>query len=533
MTAQLTANLQDGVLSVVGQAPSPDLPSVVLWLGPTLTVEVDISRDTPVRIETDDLTADMDALASVLGTDRAAALAEATDDLSFDFDFVPGPGWAAVRELAEQQWTLEWNPLPHDPALLALDLVRAKYAASDLAHDDLSPVLLDAAYPAARALQRLLDNNGLAAEACPDVEEALHALEASTPLDYLPPELPYTLPVPFSQEEIRSVLDPAPEDPEAILVGSPDWRLTGNGPAANAENTITVRPHASRPGAVTITVRAQPHTDPSTAPAYQAFITDPVTRHTVATATIAYSPSAKAYMGHTLPRRPLTSADLVDIRSTHIGAAPAVAAEERAAARRKRAAIRDQVRRSIAPRGLSRRVQEHSLLAPASPEQRWPADGTRALTPGVDSLIADLELHLAVLAWSSDSISAAASGHRDSASDTAGDGIGFKFSAVVRDEALFEAIVGRYRKRTEAELVVAVEIRGATDQSTTVSIALPANSRRLEDLRAYVTSGRGSVRVDLRPDELGRLSGTASSSWDLEDRDGFRVHLRAPRPDRY
>jgi len=366
MTTQLTAQRQDDSLAITGPGPNTGLPTIVLWLGPTLTVEIDPSREAPVRIDTDDYARDRGTLALLLAPETVHKLDTAADGHSVPLGFTPGPEWPKVHALAARQWNLEWSPLPHDPALLALDLVAAKHVVAHLTNDTPSPALLDAAYPAAQALQRLLDTGGLSAEARAEVEASLQALEACTPLNYTPPQRPYTLPMPLTREEIREILDPPPEDPDAILIGSPDWRLVGNGPAATAENTIIVTHHPSRPGAVTITVPAQPHTDPSTVPSYQAFITDPQTHNTIAAATIAYSPATKTYTGNSLPRRPLTASDLIDIRHASIATAPLSDSRNRKAAYRTRTAVRAYAAALPAPLGsLADLAQKNQILIKA------------------------------------------------------------------------------------------------------------------------------------------------------------------------
>jgi len=365
MITQLTAHRHDEAVTITVPQRSNGLPTMVLWLGPTLTVEIDPSQAAPVRIDTEDYTQDRSTIAAILGAQAAAALDDAPDKLPLEFEFVPGPDWANVRALADQQWTMEWNPLPHDRALLALDAIRAQRSTVHLTHDTPSTGLLDTAYPAARALQRLLDTDAIAPTAREVVQRSLDAYEASTPLDYtVPAEQPYTIPLPLTTEEIHAVLDPAPIDPEAILTGSPDWRLVGNGPAATAENAITVRNHATRPGALTVTVPAIAHSDPSSVPSYQALITDPQSQRVVAAATLAFTPATNAYTGHVVPHRPITHGDVVDIRITTIPHPPRESRQDRESAKKLMQAVRAYVLEHLAPRQtLTALAQDSTLLA--------------------------------------------------------------------------------------------------------------------------------------------------------------------------
>ncbi|MDD0858264.1 hypothetical protein NHF46_11755 [Arthrobacter alpinus] len=97
---------------------------------------------------------------------------------------------------------------------------------------------------------------------------------------------------------------PRTTNPQRAHYRLPDWRLTGHGPAASAENTITVLPHTTDPTAITITIPVKPHTHPENTPTYQAFITDPTTGDYIATTILRYNPTTNTYTGHTTPDAP-------------------------------------------------------------------------------------------------------------------------------------------------------------------------------------------------------------------------------------
>lgn len=361
MTAEkLTATRSGNTLAITGETPVADLPAVVLTLGISLTVEITPGSNIPVRLATEDYADDKERLEALIGAETISFI-EGIGDGTCTVSFTPCPDWDLAVDLAMQQWNLSWNPLPLDPELLALDLLRAQHESIALTGTLPDQNLAKTAYPAAQALQRLLNANAITAEAQATVARALDASSASTPLNYTD-TTPYTLSDPLTQAEIQSILDPAPPTPGALATGSPDWRLTGHGPVATAENTITVLPHKTNQDAVTIIAPAKPRSRPERTPVYQALITDPTTGHTIATTTLRYNGATNTYTGHTTPRRPITSADLVDIRHRAVGAGPLRAAEERLAAYRVREAIRAHTAAHPAPSHSLTDLAQRNLL---------------------------------------------------------------------------------------------------------------------------------------------------------------------------
>jgi hypothetical protein len=340
-----TLSLQHSEDLIILTAPvtaSEHMPTTVIALGPDLTVEINPVDDLPARIVCENYPENKARIETILGP-KAVAQIEAAKPGGHHISFTPGPGWTLLQNLANRRWDLSWNPLPLDPALLALDLLRAEHQAITLTGELPDPRLAITAYPAAQTLQRLLDIDDIASEYRRQVIEALDASEANTPMNHKD-ATPYTLPVPIAPEELRAVLDPAPTLPGALATGSPDWRLTGHGPAATAENTIIVQAHPTDPAAITITTHAAPHSAPERTPAYQALITDPATHRTIAATTLRHNPGNNSYVGHTTPRRPVTAADFVDIRHPKNPAAPSIDPFERKKAQITRNAVREHVK---------------------------------------------------------------------------------------------------------------------------------------------------------------------------------------------
>lgn len=337
-TETLTFHRSDDLIVLISRVNASRLPTVVIPLGPDLTVEIDPAVEVPVRIATDNYPKDRGRLEAILGPDTIG-LIDAAGQGRHQLPFTPGPGLDSVYDLAARRWDMDWNPLPLDPGLLALDLLRAEHQAITLTGELPEPGLARTAYPAAQTLQRLLDADAISPALRDHVRDAIEACEANTPLSYTD-TTPYALPLPLPPEIMNTLLEPAPAFPGALATGSPDWRLTGHGPAATAENSITVIPHATNASAITISVPVKPHTQPEKTPIYQALITDPATGTTVATTTIRHAPGNDTYVGHTTPRRPITPADLIDIRHPSISAPPATGQEDRLAARTCRDAVR-------------------------------------------------------------------------------------------------------------------------------------------------------------------------------------------------
>ncbi|MDD0858263.1 hypothetical protein NHF46_11750 [Arthrobacter alpinus] len=157
-TEKLTVTRTGDTLAITNTAPSTGLPTIVITLGPTLTAEINPSSDLPVRITTEDYTHDKQRIDTLLSTDTTTHI-DTTGDGTYPLPFTPTPAWNTVLDLAQQQWQFRWNPLPLDPELLALDLLRAQHEAITLTENLPDRHLALTAYPAAQTLQRLIDAN--------------------------------------------------------------------------------------------------------------------------------------------------------------------------------------------------------------------------------------------------------------------------------------------------------------------------------------------------------------------------------------
>lgn len=308
--------ISDGSWITLTGASRSALPTIVIRLSQTLLAEIDPTSHAPVEIRTMDYSRDRIMLGKLVGEQGVNILDRRPNPsaTSVSIPVTLTEDWRSVLELAAAEWAMHWNPLPLDRALLSLDLVRAQHQTIHLTGELPDKDAAAVAYPAAQALERLLVAGTVSPEATDQVRQAIRAVQDSLPIDYTDTS-PYTLPLPLSDEQTRQILEPMPLSPTALTTGSPDWRLTGHGPAAGAENSITVTRHARNIRAITISVPAKPNTSPEGTPAYQAFITDPDTRATIAAATLSYEAAESGvYTGHTIPQRSVRSSDQVDIR---------------------------------------------------------------------------------------------------------------------------------------------------------------------------------------------------------------------------
>lgn len=306
----------DGSWATLTGASRSALPTIVIRLSQTLLAEIDPTSPVPVEIRTLDYSRDRALLSKLIGEPSTVALDRHFDTKTphVSIPFSPTEYWQVVLELASAEWTLHWNPLPLDPALMTLDLVRAQHQAIQLIGELPEKEAASSAYPAAQALERLVSAGAISPEATEQVRQAVRAVEDSLPLGYTD-TTPYTLPVSISDALFRQILDAMPPNNNALATGSPDWRLTGHGPVAGSEDSISVLGHARHPRAITIKVPTKPHTSPEHTPTYQAIITDPETKSPVATATLSYDAAESGvYTGHTIPLRPVRPTDQVDIR---------------------------------------------------------------------------------------------------------------------------------------------------------------------------------------------------------------------------
>ncbi|KQR80353.1 hypothetical protein ASF98_18845 [Arthrobacter sp. Leaf337] len=333
-------------------------PTVSISAGDNITVEIDITRPSaPVSVSVHDTYAAAGSLYEIFGAPtgrelirRARILADGDNQegqASPPLTFTPGSAWNGLLAAAYQQWTLYWNPLPLDKSLNALDIVAAGHL--NRAFDGAETARLNAAeaLPAARALQRLLDAGLIDEIALSPVRAALDALDEILPTGTPGGEDPYTLPLPLSEMDRDAILyntsaTSAIQVPGLLLIGSPDWRLTGHGEASTAEDTIRVVTHARNPHAITVTVPTQRTTATDPTAHYHAIVTEPHTGSLIAHVPLKPA-SGDILAGHSLPARAIRPTDYVDIRHRDIPGYPEPSPEQRHIDRTKRVSARNHI----------------------------------------------------------------------------------------------------------------------------------------------------------------------------------------------
>ncbi|MBT2565918.1 hypothetical protein J7I84_05285 [Arthrobacter sp. ISL-85] len=326
--------------------PGP-APTVSVSAGDYMTVEIDVTRTiAPVSVTIHDTERAVVSLCDLFGTGTAREILRrgtfsrpGQADNNAPLAFEPSSAWDGLLAAAYQEWSLYWNPLPLDGPLFALDTIAAAHR--NYAFDDFKTGRVKAAeaIPAARALERMLEVDAIATAAVVPVRLALEALR-HYPLPKTPePETSYTLPLPLTNDGMKAILDAPASTPgrELLVIGSPDWRLTGHGSAASAEDTIHVSAHVRNPEAITITVPMK--TTPGTESTYDATITEPYTGNLIAHATLRPGPHG-LFRGHTIPVRPIRLTDHVDIRHPELLSHPEPSPERRSADRLKRETAR-------------------------------------------------------------------------------------------------------------------------------------------------------------------------------------------------
>ncbi|MGX5717971.1 hypothetical protein [Arthrobacter sp. MAHUQ-56] len=334
--------------------PTPDAPTFNVSVGNDITVEIDFARpQAPVSVTIHDVAAAAINLCDLFGTATAHELVRLHSDITEAkplLTFSPGPGWQGLVAAAYQQWIIFWNPLPLDGALHALDTVAA--ADQNLSFDGARTVRqhADAALPAARTLQRLLEAGEISELAVTPVRAAIEALNRALLPGVMEPSTAYTIPLPLPETDLSSILDDtkavAVEEPEVRLTGSPDWRLSGLGAVTTAEDTIRVQTHTKNPHAITITVPLAIGNPAATLDGYEAFITEPSTGLLIAHTRLKLS-TDRILRGHCLPVRPIGPTDHVDIRHESLQARPETNPQQRSIDRSKRNSARRLVRERL------------------------------------------------------------------------------------------------------------------------------------------------------------------------------------------
>lgn len=283
------------------------IEEVDIWVDPSLQEPASISFRKPTAETWTVLETIMAAPALSLLQDT---LSRDDDPRNVELDFAPGPRWADVRELGQLLWDLHWNPLAHDKALLALDLIRLQHRTQEITHNPPNPAFVPVALPAVMALKEHHSHHRLD----PDTERLLsEALAAAPVFDEPTIKTVRHLRPALTPAQIAQTLDPQKVADGAVLTGTPDWRLTGHGPALTSADSIQVTHHAQVPEAITITVPTKPGTNPENTPSYEATLSTSE-GSLIATTSLNYDPASSAYVGHTHVRRTPSRHDHVDLR---------------------------------------------------------------------------------------------------------------------------------------------------------------------------------------------------------------------------
>jgi hypothetical protein len=356
--------------------PGP-APTVHINAGEDISVEIDITRpDAPVSVTVHDIAAATISLCDLFGAITARELIRRATHTGNQHQqvtqeplaFEPGTAWNGLVAAAHQEWTFYWNPLPLDRSLTALDTVAAAHQNRAFGGSKTAREYAPAALPAASTLQRLLDAGHITDNAVDTVRAALDAVHHHLMPGHPAPETPYTLPLPLSEANRNTILANPTEnpghEPGLILIGSPDWRLTGHGPASTAENTIQVTVHHRNPDAITITIPTKVTKTAAPIPAYQAIITEPHTGTLLAHATLKPTPGG-LLRGHALPTRPIQATDHADIRHPDLPGRPESNPEQRTRDRTRREQARHHILQRLThlhPAGpLPHTLTEHTL----------------------------------------------------------------------------------------------------------------------------------------------------------------------------
>ncbi len=296
------------------QQPS-GLPIMLVSLIEEVDIWVDPSRQQPASISFRKPTAET---WTVLETIMASPPLWSLQDIlkrddgarTVELDFAPGPRWADVRELGQLLWDLHWNPLAHDKALLALDLIRLQHRTQDITHNPPNPAFVPVALPAVLELKEQRGHHRLD----PHTERLLSEALAAAPVFNEPTmETIRHLRPALTPAQIAQTLEPRKAADGALLTGTPDWRLTGHGPALTSADSIQVTHHAQVPEAITVTVPTKPGTNPENTPSYEATLSTPGGR-LLATTSLNYDSASSAYVGHTHVRRTPSTHDHIDLR---------------------------------------------------------------------------------------------------------------------------------------------------------------------------------------------------------------------------
>lgn len=303
------------VIVLYNTAPPTGLPGMTVTLAVGIDIEIDPSSPLPSSITLSHISkATWDGLSTILAPSATAELRAIIEhhqsNQSPVVQFAAGPDWMAVLELGQLLWDLHWNPLPHDKALLALDLIRAQRRTQHLTKNPPNPAFIPLALPAVIELKEQQAHDRL------DQETELlltQSLEAAPELNQPAPDMVRHLNPALTPDEISYTLTARPLGPGVLLAGTPDWRLTGHGPAMTSAHSIQVTPHGKVPGAVTITVPAKPGAGTATTPSYQAFITTQ-NDQLLATTTLHYEAVSNQYIGHTHTRAMPSPKDNVHLR---------------------------------------------------------------------------------------------------------------------------------------------------------------------------------------------------------------------------
>lgn len=338
-------------------------PTIAVSAGDYVTVEIDVARtNAPVSVTVHDTEGAAVSLCDLFGTAAAREIVRrgtygclgSTSQDSAPLTFEPSHAWFGLLAAAYQDWTLYWNPLPLDRSLIALDTIAAAHKNRTFESSRTASVNAAEALPAARALERLLEADEISKPAVSSVRRALHALRQNLLPDLREPETPYTLPLPLTDARVEAILYTSGSTPKQglLLIGSPDWRLTGHGSAASAEDTIHVSTHIRNPDAITVTVPTKFTAGADST--YEAIITEPSSGTLIAHATLRPVPG-HLLRGHGIPVRPIHPTDHIDIRHSGLPGHPEPSPERR---------ITDRVKRETARQHIVQRLTHATYEGP-------------------------------------------------------------------------------------------------------------------------------------------------------------------------
>ena len=334
----LTAVSDDLGVTLTGTVPGP-VPTITIDAGNHTTVTVDVTNlSSPVQITAHVLQDAAPVLCELLGADLVELLENdvAAGGTERVLSFSASPAWAALTDLATEQWLETWSPFPLDTSLLAADRVAAGRAARFVG-SSASPAAISRALTPLAALARLQADGRISDAAAARVQAALTAARQVLPAGPdRAPELSAGAGGFAAQAAVdvltgnilplgaltADIIGKNPDGGITRITGSADWRLSGHGLISLAEDVITAtvldQEDSAETGDFTGTVKiVAPAQDTSGAGEpvfFQAFITDAITGEIIAYTHLHLSGDGKRFEGTAPLARPLAETDIIDLR---------------------------------------------------------------------------------------------------------------------------------------------------------------------------------------------------------------------------